>query len=420
MKAVVIGGGLIGLSSAYFLSNLGHEVTVVDRNEGPALETSFANGSLLTPSMSAPWNAPGCWRVLLGSLFRPDAPLQLRLGTLPGLTSWGIQFLRNSGVAAFKRNSLSNLRLALYSSRVMRSLRHETGIDYGRVARGSLRIFRDESALERAFSESEPMSAEGLSFRKLSVDQTVETEAALVPIASQLAGAIHYADDETGNAYKFCVGLTNFLKQRVEFLFDTEVRGLEVSGNKVTALVSARQRLVADAYVVAAGSYSTSLLRSIGLSLPVQPAKGYSLTLDDYGSDARLMTPILDDEMHAVVVPLGNGIRVAGTAEFAGYNLEMNSARNDNLKKLLRQVLPQVRFDASQGKAWCGLRPMSVDGVPVIGATPIENLWLNTGHGHLGWTMAAGSGQLLSQLMCRDALAIDPTAFAFARFNAGG
>lgn len=418
MKIVVVGSGLIGLTTAYFLRCRGHEVTVIERREGPGRETSFANGALLTPGMTEPWNAPGCWRVLLGSLGRSDAALQLRLRALPALAGWGVAFLRNSRTAAFERHARSNSRLAFHSLRVMQSLREQVGIEYGRAARGSLKVFRDEAALDKTYAAAKGRLAEDLSLRRLSRAETVDLEPALAPIAEQLVGAIHYRTDETGDAYRFCVALAEQARrQGVEFRFGAEVSALEMRSGRVTAVVSERERVVADRYVVAAGSYSTPLLQRVGVRLPVRPAKGYSITIDSHRSAQPLSVPVIDDHLHAVIVPLDGALRVAGTAEFAGYNLALSQTRIHNLLKFVRQILPQAQFDPATAKPWCGLRPMTTDGVPIIGTTPVANLLVNTGHGHLGWTMAAGSAQLLAELLCEETPSIDPAPFAFARFG---
>jgi D-amino-acid dehydrogenase len=419
VKALIIGSGLIGTASAYFLSRRGWEVTVLDRQDGPAQETSFANGSLLTPSMPEPWNAPGSWRVLLKSLGRSDSPLQLRWKALPQLAGWGTGFMRNSSAARYERNSVKNLKLALHSLEVLASIRQETGIEYGCVSHGSLRVIRDPATLERALVWAEQLRGEGLTFRCLTSDEMVAMEPALAPIAGRLAGGIHYPADEIGNAYKFTVGLADHARRGgVEFRFGTPVTGIEVRQGKAAAVLSGADRFTADCYIVAAGSYSPLLLKRLGVHVPVRPAKGYSITFERPQLDPPLRMPVADDDFHAVVVPLENVIRVAGTAEFTGYDLSLSEARIQNLMTLVKQVLPKGGFERSQAKPWCGLRPTSVDGVPIIGKTPIGNLWLNTGHGHLGWTMAAGSGQLLSDLVTGSPAAkLNPDAYALARFN---
>ena len=418
MKALIIGGGLIGVTSAHFLARRGWEVTVLDRQQGPGQETSFANGSLLTPSMPEPWNAPGSWKMLLASLGRSDSPLKLRLKALPHLGSWGVGFLRNSTPALYERNTVRNLRLALHSLEVLASLRRETGIEYGGASNGSLRVIREPAALERALAWGERLRPEGLTFRRLTADEVIALEPALAPVGRQLAGGIHYPVDEIGNAYKFCVGLAAHARRAgVEFRFGTPVTGLEVRRGSITAVRSGAERFTADRYVVAAGSYSPLLLDQVGVKVPVRPAKGYSLTFEHPRLDPPFTMPICDDDFHAVVVPLEGVIRVAGTAEFTGYDLSLPEGRIENLLRLVRQVLPAAGLERSQAQPWCGLRPMSADGVPIIGATPVGNLWLSTGHGHLGWTMAAGSGQLLSDLLTGGSPGVNPDAYALARFN---
>ena len=418
MKIVIIGSGLIGLTCAYVLRRQGHEITVIDRAKGAGLETSFANGSLLTPSMSDPWNAPGCWRILLGSLGNSNSALQLRLRALPSLAGWGVTFLRNSRPAAFERNTRSNLRLCLYSLNVLQSLRQNTGIEYGRSARGSLKIFRDQVSLDRASAAAISLQSDGLSFRRLSRNETIEFEPALAPISSALAGGIYYDIDETGDAYRFCAALAEHTRQHgVEFRFRTEVTALEMRSGAVTAVVCGRERFIADRYIVAAASYSAPLLRRVGVHLPVQPAKGYSVTFDDRQGKPSLSIPVVDDSLHAVIVPLQGAIRVAGTAEFAGFDRTLNQNRIRNLRKLVQDVLPRGTFDPETANPWCGLRAMSADGVPIIGPTPVSNLLVNSGHGHLGWTMAAGSAQLLADLISGDSPPIDPAPYALERFR---
>jgi D-amino-acid dehydrogenase len=417
MKIVIVGSGLMGVAAAYVLQRRGHKVVVLERQEGPGRETSYANGTLLTPSMPEPWNSPGCWQVLLGSLCRSDAALQLHWRTLPGLANWGIEFLRNSSIARFERNSLKNLRLALYSLKMMAALRLETGIEYARIARGTLRLFREANALKRADSTSHRWASEGLAFRTLSAREAVDLEPALAPIVDKLAGAIHYPNDESGDAYRFCVALAGVARDLgVEFRFGVPIASIAMRGGRVTGVLTERGCLIGDRYVVAAGSYSVQLLRRIGVRLPVRPAKGYSVTFQKADAQPSLRVPIIDDDLHAAVVPFAGGIRVAGTAEFAGYDLTLPSKRVRNLLKLLQQVLPQARFDPEAARAWCGLRPMSADGVPVIGRTPISDLFVNCGHGPLGWTMAVGSAHLLADVIDGSPASVEPADYELRRF----
>jgi D-amino-acid dehydrogenase len=242
-------------------------------------------------------------------------------------------------------------------------------------------------------------------------------EPALAPIAGDIAGAIYYQADEIGDAQLFCTALAEHARKGgVEFRFATEVTSLKMGSKKIEALFAGDAPLVADIYIVAACSYSAPLLRSVAMHLPVEPAKGYSLTFEQPRAERALRVPVVDDDLHAVVVPIGSAIRVAGTAEFSGFDLRLQPARIRNLEKLAKQILPHAALTAATGSAWCGLRAMCADGVPIIGRTAIENLFIDTGHGHLGWTMAAGSARMLADLIELRKPAIDPTPYAPQRF----
>jgi D-amino-acid dehydrogenase len=418
VKIVIVGGGLIGITSAYVLSRRGHEVIVIERAQSPGLQTSFANGGLLTPSMAEPWNSPGSWRVLLASLGRPDSALQLRLRALPGLLGWGIRFLRNSRADVFARSTLHNLRLSLQSLQEMQWLRAETGIDYARAAEGTLRLFRSPQRLDQAIRTAEKLRPHGLDFRGLSADEAVQREPALAPIGAQLAGAIHYPIDESGDAYRFCVGLAECARQRhVEFHYGTTLTSFELRRRHIVSAITDQGRFSADRYIVATGSYSAVQLRTVGLSLPVRPVKGYSVSMPQSVGGTPLRIPVADDELHAVVTPLGGRIRAAGTAEFAGYDLAVQPARIASLLGLVGKILPRQTVDPLTIQSWCGLRAMAVDGVPIIGPTSISNLFVNTGHGHLGWTTAAASAVLMADLLCGGDPSLDPGPYSFARFR---
>lgn len=417
MKVLVIGSGLIGITTAYFLAQYGHEVSVIDRASGPGQETSFANGALLTPSMAEPWNSPGVWRALLASLGRSDAPVQLCLRVLPQLTTWGVRFLSNSRRGAFERNALHNLRLSLYSLEAMRLLREDTYIEYDRTAQGSLRVFRDRASLDLALRAAQRTESAGLRFRGLSPAEIVDLEPTLEPICRELVGGIHYETDEVGDAYRFCLALEDCARREgVKFYYGQEVSTLEICSGAIGAVICGRERREADRYIVAAGSYSPALLRGCGVHLPVQPVKGYSLSFQRDEGLPPLRVPVVDDRLHAVAVPLGSTIRVAGTAEFAGYDLRPNPERIKNLASLLRAIFPRAEFASSHARPWCGLRSVSADGVPIIGPTKVPNLLINTGHGHLGWTMAVGSAVMLAALISGRPPSLDPGPYLLDRF----
>ena len=298
------------------------------------------------------------------------------------------------------------------------SFRSTVALDYGRATPGTLRLFRKQESLRQATAAAKRLATEGVSFRALSQAEVVELEPALQPIADRLCGALHYSTDETGDAYRFCVALAQEAQRLgVDFRFGTTVTSLELRSGRMEAVVSENERFSGDCYVMAAGSYSPLLPRQAGVQIPVHPAKGYSITIDNGAGHIQLKTPVVDDDWHAAVVPLPSVIRVAGTAEFTGYDRSIAPERVDNLIKLFREVLPSTPLDPTKIKSWCGLRPMSADGVPIIGPTPIPNLLLNTGHGHLGWTMAAGSAHLLMELISGNKPAIDPAPYLLKRFH---
>jgi D-amino-acid dehydrogenase len=306
----------------------------------------------------------------------------------------------------------------LYSLEVMKSLRGLLTGEFAHARRGTLRVFRTLKGLDNAVAAAEKWIPEGLPFRKLSATQLGALEPALGPIICRLAGAIHYEIDESGDARRFCEVLAEEAqRQGVAFHFGTEIASLRMRSNSVVAAVGATDEFTADEYIVAAGSHAPLLLRSVGVRIPVQPVKGYSITIERPRGPHPLQIPVLDDDLHAAVTPLGASIRVAGTAEFAGYDRSPNPVRTENLVRLLRAILPEVQYDASAMSRWCGLRPVCADGVPIIGRTRISNLLLNTGHGPLGWTLAAGSAQLLVHMITGVSPAIATTPYSLARFE---
>jgi D-amino-acid dehydrogenase len=419
MRVVVIGSGLLGTSTAWFLRRHGADVTVVDRADGAGQETSFANAGMLTPSMADPWNSPGIlWR-LLRWVGRENSPMLLRPSAIPSMAGWGLQFVANSRRTRFEPNLLANLRLASYSLSVLRQLRVNPGLDYSQSAVGTMRISRDRKGLRNAERLAGFLKQRGVAHRFLDRSAVVETEPALAEIEEQIACGIHYPDDESGDAHLYCRALAaKATAAGVQFRFGVEIDGFRCEGSRVAAALTGTGDLEADAFVIAAGSYSPMLARRLGVRVPVRPVKGYSITLPASDWPERPRIPVADDHLHAAVVPIGDSLRVAGTAEFAGLDTTVRSARIENLDKLLRQIYPSFA-QSSNGcdrRPWCGLRPMSADGVPIIGPTSKAGLYLNTGHGHLGWTMAAGSGRALADLVVGREPEIDLSSYRVDRF----
>lgn len=420
MKVIVIGSGLLGVSTAWALRERGADVLVLDRTEGPGRETSFANGALVTPSMADPWNSPGVFWRLLRWLGREDSPMLLRARALPSLVGWGLQFIRNSSRRRYRENTLRNAHLALYSLHALQELRTQIPIEYASGTIGTLRLFRAQADLDAAMEMVEWLARHGVHSSTLDREATLALEPALEPIGRQLAGGIHYPDDEHGDAFRFCEGLARHATARgVQFQYGAAVDRLEARGGRVARVLGGSRSWEADAVVVAAGSYSPQLVADLGIRVPVRPVKGYSITVPLDGARPTPRMPILDDALHAVAVPLGNRMRLAGTAEFTGFDRSVTPARVENLRAFLGKTYPQIAraVTAESTVSWAGLRPMSSDGVPIIGATVCENLFLNTGHGPLGWTMCVGSGRALADLMLGRKPEIDLAPYSLRRFN---
>ena len=398
-RVVVLGGGVIGVTSAYFLARSGCQVTLIERNAETGLETSFANGGLITPSMSDPWASPGILRMILGSLGREDSPFLVRPGALPGLLGWGVRFLRQCTANAWLRNTNTIFRLCRYSKTKLNELVEETGIDYDANHRGTLHLFRDEASIAGTRHVARTLGEIGLSHEILDAGGCIELEPALAAQRGSISGGIYYPDDEAGDAHLFTQRLAHHCAGNdVEFRHAETVRTLDVRDGRLIGVVTDKGRVPADACVVALGNGSASLLRPFRIRLPIYPVKGYSITFPVGSWNGAPMVPLADGTRKVGVVRIGDRIRVAGTAEFTGYDASLNSDRIENLRRYFSESFPGYP-SPSAGKAWTGLRPMTPDGIPYLGRTPIRGLYLNTGHGHLGWTMSCGSAQAVANLV---------------------
>lgn len=418
--AVVIGAGLIGTTTAWFLAQRDFDVTVVERRAGPGLETSFANGGLLTPSQADPWNAPGILARAIRWLGRENSPLLLRPRAVPGMFGWGWRFLRASRPGPHLQATRAILQLALYSLRTQDALDEQLALDYHRLHHGTLKIFRDRRALAETRELIEQLHPLGLEARVLEPQAAAELEPLLADTADELVGAVHYPKDGSGDAYQFTVAMQRHAAEAgVQFRFNTDISGFQADNHSVTTLRSSQGDIHADAYVVAAGSYSPKLTRPLQLQLPVYPAKGYSLTFST-SPTRQLQVPVVDFEQKVVITPLGDRVRIAGTAEFNGYDTEVNLKRSTATLQQALRLLPKLAEDAAgEGKVtyWTGLRPMTCDGPPILGETPYTNLYLNTGHGPLGWTLCAGSAQLVADIVAGNQPAVNPEDYSFRRFS---
>ena len=421
MRIVVIGAGLLGLTTAWNLRQHGCEVTVIDRADGPGRETSFANGGMLHASQANPWNEPGVLGHALRMLGKEDAALLFRLRALPGMLGWGLRFIRNSNPARYLRNFEKNAHLARYSLDQMAGLREVIGTGYHYDSRGTLKLFRTAAGVAAAAEMCRQLADWGIAFDVVDGTGAVELEPALAPIVDKLAGGLYFPADEAGDAHRFCELLAGSCAERgVRFHYGSPVKRLLRDGSRMLGVSTvAGEYFEADAFVLAAGSYSAPLARQLGLAVPVQPAKGYSITVPSGEWTGRPTLPVIDDFLHAAVCPLGDRLRVAGTAEFAGYDLSLTPSRIANLFKLLTQLYPSFKphLDPARAVPWTGLRPMSADGVGIMGRTAIPNVHLNTGHGPLGWTMAAGAGKLVADEVVGQPTALDLAAYRLARFG---
>ncbi len=411
MKAVVLGGGVIGVSTAYYLAHAGHEVTLVERQPGAGLETSFANAGEISPGYSAPWAAPGLPLKALKWLFMTHRPLVIRPRPDPAMVLWGLRLLRNCTATRYERNKGRMLRLAEYSRDCLRALRAETGIAYDGRMQGTLQLFRTAKQVEGADADIAILERFGIRHMLLDREGCVQAEPALARVKDKIAGGLRLLDDETGDCFLFTNALAAMAAALgVQFLYGATVRALHRSGDRIEGVQiqqgATTTILTADAYVVALGSYSPLLLKPLGLRLPVYPVKGYSLTLPITDATGAPESTVMDETYKVAVTRLGDRVRVGGTAELAGYDLKLRQPRRDTLDHVVADLFPDAG-DLSRGKFWAGLRPMTPDGPPILGKTSISNLYLNTGHGTLGWTMAAGSGRLLADIISGGSCDID-------------
>ena len=420
MQVVVIGAGLLGLSTAYALKQDGHSVRVVDSSGGPALKTSFANAGMLSPSLTDPWNAPGILWKMLRWVGREEAPFLLRPHVLPSLLQWGTRFFWQSRRQAFLDNWTANLELGLYSMRVQEEWlqNHDFHFEAGRS--GILKIFRDEAGLEEGLMRLDFLAQHQIDVRRLDMHEVVELEPSLEATAPDLAGAILHSLDGHGDAHLFCCEMERALLQSgVTFDYNTRGLAFEKEGKRIRALKTGAGSIEAEAFVLAAGGHSVELGQSVGLRLPIRPAKGYSITVELDEECEHPSRPVVDDGLHIALTPLGERLRVAGTAEFTGFDTRLTQSRIQNLTKLLGRIYPRCAKKAENASLspWCGFRPMSPDGVPVLGQTRFPNLFLNTGHGPLGWTLSAGSGRMVADIISQRAPKISPEPYSVNRFR---
>lgn len=420
MKVVVLGAGLLGVTSAYYLQQLGHDVTVLDRQAAPAAETSFANGGQISVSHAEPWANPSAPFKVLQWLAREEAPLLFRLRADWRQWKWGLQFLRECTPTRTRWNIEQIVRLGMYSRTLLQELRRETGIAYDHRTQGILHFYTSRKEFDAALKPAELMRELGCERCVVSADEAVQLEPALAHIRPRLAGATYTAEDESGDANLFAREVVRLCHDRgVKFLMSHTVTALRTEGAgasariehvEVTDAEGRFQRVRGDAYVVALGSWSPLIVAPLGMALPIYPAKGYSVTMPVKDESKANQVSLTDDEFKLVYSRLGNRLRIAGTAELNGYDRDLNRVRCEAIVRRVEDVFPGAG-DGAQAQFWTGLRPATPSNVPLIGRTKFLNLFLNTGHGTLGWTHACGSGKSIARIVSGLVPEVD---FAFA------
>jgi D-amino-acid dehydrogenase len=416
MRIAIVGAGVLGVASAYYLAKEGHEILVVDRQSAPARETTFANASLLTPNHSFSWAAPRAPWLLLRSLWQADAGLRLKPHMNGQLLDWGLRFLRNCTPGRHRDNTLAKTRLCFYSMAETDRVTRETGIHWQRGTHGVLYLFRDRHELEQNDQDLALLREVGAAIKPISWDEVVAFEPGLAHARSKFVGALHGTSDEVGDARRFTEALAETCRERgVTFRLSTTIDGLEVESDRVTALKTASGPIKADAFVLAAGSYSPQLARQAGLHLPIYPIKGYSITAPVGDLEQAPRTGGVDEGTLVAFARLGDRVRMTSVAEVGGYD---TSYRPEDFTKILATGRELFRdgIQLDHAEHWACLRPSTPDGPPYIGPTPVRNLWLNTGHGYLGWTMGCGSARLLVDQMMGRSTELDTRLYRYGRY----
>ncbi|MBK1710213.1 D-amino acid dehydrogenase [Marichromatium gracile] len=419
MRVLVIGSGVIGTTAAYQLARAGAEVTVLERCAGSGLETSYANAGQVSTGYAAPWAAPGLPLKALRWLLTPHAPLRVRPRLDAAMLRFMAATLGNCSARHYARNKARLLRLAEYSRIALGELRAEIGIDYDAGQGGTLQLLRSAAQFDQARRDRDILERSGLRCELLDVEGCVRHEPALARVADRLAGGLRFPDDETGDCLRFTQALAGHATRLgVEFRYGVRVEALRVRDGAITGVETDAGPLVADRCLLAAGLDAVRLLRPLGIRAPIHPVKGYSLTLPLLDPEAAPRSTLMDETNKVALTRLGNRLRVAGTAELCGMDLRLRSGRLETLRRVLVDLFPEAA-DPRQAEPWAGLRPMTPDGPPILGESGCAGLYLDIGHGSLGWTLSCGSARLIADLMLGRAAAIDPEGLTLARYRGG-
>jgi D-amino-acid dehydrogenase len=400
MKVLVLGGGVVGVAVAYYLGRDGHEVEVIERNGEAASETSYGNAGLVSPGDSYAWASPAALAVFIKSLYRRDLGIKVGINLDPRFIAWSWKFLFECTHARAHINTLRKLRLAFYSKTCINEIQAHTNVAYDDGRKGILYFYRSEQSLDAGAKHMQILADNGLTIEKIDAKRMVELEPGLRSAAHEIAGALYSPLDQTGDSCKFSRNLAQWCENNlgVRFRFGTKILGLEAEGDRVAAVVTDKGRLTADAIVVALGPETPLVTRTIGLDIPIYPVKGYSATIPLADPSLGPTMGGVDEDRLIAYSRLGDRLRVASTAEFAGYDRSYKPADFRRLLQTARDLFPGC-VDEAKAEYWAGLRPMTPTSVPILGPARYRNLFLDCGHGHVGWTMAAGSGKFVADLV---------------------
>ncbi len=416
MKILVLGAGVIGTTTAYYLARDGHEVTVIDRQPGPALETSFANAGEISPGYASPWAGPGIPQKAVKWLMMAHPPLILRASLDPAMIEWGLRMLANCTSKAYAINKARMVRIAEYSRDMLVALRAETSIAYDERMQGTLQLFREQKQVDAAHKDIEVLEQYGVPYQVLDRAGCIAAEPGLANSPANIAGGLRLPHDETGDCFIFTNRLAEMAKALgVDFRFNTTIEAIDQQGDRITGVKTAAGLLTADHYVLAMGSFTPLMAKTLGLKLPIYPVKGYSITAPISDAEKAPVSTVLDESYKIAITRLGDRIRVGGMAELSGYNTRLSPRRRETLAYCVNDLFPGAG-DTEAASFWTGMRPMTPDGTPVLGRGKQANLFINAGHGTLGWTMACGSGRAIADLIAGKTPEIDMTDLGPERY----
>ncbi|GGC13727.1 D-amino acid dehydrogenase [Pseudoduganella buxea] len=414
MRVVILGSGVIGVTTAYYLAQAGHDVTVLDRQPGPALETSFANAGQISPGYASPWAAPGIPLKAVKWMMQRHAPLSITPDGTRFQLAWMWQMLKNCNADSYAINKERMVRLAEYSRDCFKALRAATGIAYEGRQQGTTQLFRTQKQMDDAAKDIEVLKETGVPFELLGAQELLSAEPGIA--AGRLVGGLRLPNDETGDCQLFTTRLTAMAEELgVKFRYNVDITGLATAGGEIAGVHCGAELVTADSYVVALGAYSTPMLKGL-VDIPVYPLKGYSITVPIVDAARAPASTILDETYKIAVTRFDDRIRVGGMAEIAGFDKRLNPRRRETLEMVVNDLFPGAG-DTARATFWTGLRPMTPDGTPVVGRTALRNLFVNTGHGTLGWTMSCGSAQLLADIMSARRPAIFADDLSVARYR---